>query len=323
MLVLFIIIQKLSFYKYIFVFFILLLSKISQLIFFQHSLSHLIFFKFYYFCWTINLIVIFFTQMFEMELKNSKENSLANERLDMLKKVFESISDIVDQVEINASNKGLSIQVMDSMHVSFADIFFSCDAFSSYRCDRDVQIALHLKNLLNILKVLTLSETSVLTFSCEDNPTIFKILHVDDESRSEYDITLFQMDSKNFGSPEFAYDCIVRMPSSQFRNVTKSIGLFGDYIKFICEKDFVSFGQVGDLVSGNIKLYPNETLFLDCTTPVDLEIAKKYVLLISKISTMGDEISLNMGNECPIYFEINMKDLGYYKFYVALKVANN
>lgn len=262
--------------------------------------------------------------MFEMELKNSKENrTFLNERLEVLKKVFESISDIVDQVEIKASSKGLSIQVMDSMHVSFADIFFSSDAFSSFRCDRDIQIALHLKNLLSILRALNISDASVLTFSCEDSPTTFRIVHADEESKSVYDITLFQMDTKDFGSPEFKYDCMIRMPSSQFRNVTKSIGLFGDYIKFQCQKDHVTLCQAGDLVSGSIELYPNETLFLDSTTSVDLEIAKKYVVLVSKISALGDEILINMGNECPIYFEINMKELGFYKFYVALKVSNN
>lgn len=262
--------------------------------------------------------------MFELELKNTSENkSFANERLDMLKKVLDSIMEVVDQIEIKGSAKGLSIQVMDSMHVSLADVFFSSETFSNYRCDRDVQIALQLKNLINILRVISLEESSTLTFSCEDTPTSLKIVHVNDESKCEYDITLFQMNSENYGAPSFGFDSVVRLSSAQFRNVTKSIGFFGEYIKFHCEKDSVSFGQSGDIISGSMKLSANESTLIDCTTPVDLEIAKKYVALISKISTLGDQITISMGNECPIFFEVIIKDIGYYKFYVALKIASN
>lgn len=258
--------------------------------------------------------------MFEMELKNtSDDKSFANERLEMIKKVLESISDMVDQVGIKLTEKGMAIQAIDAMHVSLADIFFSKEFFSSYRCDRDVKVAFHLKNLLNILRVLTFDEHSSLILSCEDTPSTFKLLHVDSESRSEFDITLFQLDSSNFSASDLTYDCIIRMGSNQFRNATKRIGLFDDFIKIQCEKDYVTFGQTGDLVSGSMKMHTSDSIFIDCTNPVSVEITKKYITQISKISAMGDDITISVSNDLPIFFDVNMRGLGFYKFYVAPK----
>jgi proliferating cell nuclear antigen len=263
-----------------------------------------------------------FALMFELELQNTeKDRAFASERLGMLRKVIESLSDIVDQMEIKASDRGLSIQVMDAMHVALADIFFSRDTFSSYRCDRDVQLGIPLKHLLTILRGITVEERSLLRFSCEDSPQTLKIEHVMDGSQYEFDITLYQIGSENYVVPEITYECSVGMPSDQFRSISRIIGSFGEYIRFRCDKDRLSFRQTGDLVSNKMDLRANsETVHIDCSSSVELEIAMKYVNIVNKVSVLSNEITLNMGESCPVFFGIKLSDLGHIKFYVAPKV---
>lgn len=260
--------------------------------------------------------------MFELVLQNTeKDKTFASERLGMLRKVIESLSDIVDQMEIKASDKGLSIQVMDAMHVALADIFFSRDAFSSYRCDRDVQLGIPLKHILTILKGISIEEKSLLKLSCEDSPQVLKIQHILDGSQYEFDITLYQIGSENYVVPEINYECNVGMPSDQFRSISKIIGSFGEYIRFRCDGDVFSFRQTGDLVSNKMDLKANnETVNIDCSCSVELEIAMKYVNIINKVSVLSSGITLNMGASCPVFFGIDLSGLGHIKFYVAPKV---
>lgn len=260
--------------------------------------------------------------MFEMELQNAgSDKNYASERLSLFRKIVESLAEIVEQMEIKCTDTGLNIQVMDSMHVALADVFLSRDTFSNYRCDRNIELGIPIKHFLTVLKGISLEEKSLLRFTCEDNPQSLKILHFLPDSQFEVDITLYQIGSENYSVPEMEYDTTVKMPSEQFRSISKMVGSFGEYIRFECNKDSISFKQTGDLIKNNMNLKSNhETVSIESKTPVNLEIAMKYVNLINKISSLSNEIVLNMGNTSPLFFEVKLNDIGQVKFYVAPKV---
>lgn len=260
--------------------------------------------------------------MFEAEIGSAgQEKSIATERLAMIKKVVESLSDIVDQMGVRCSDKGLNIQVMDSMHVALIDIFFSRNNFSSFRCDRDLELGIPLKHFITILRGINLEEKSILRFSAEDNPSSLKIQHFLPDSEYEFDISLYQIGSDNFEVPQMEYESNSRLPTDSFRNITKLIGSFGEYISFGCEKNVFLFNQKGDMVKNRMQLRSNdETVFVDSVQPVQLEIAMKYVNIINKVSSLSNEISIGLGSACPAYFDLRLYDLGHIKFYVAPKV---
>lgn len=262
--------------------------------------------------------------MFEAELQNSEsQKGFVSERLNAFRKVVESLADIVEQMEIRCSDAGLKIQVMDSMHVALADVFFSRDMFSNYRCDRDVQLGIPIKHFLVILRGINLEDKSFIRFSCEDNPQILKIEHVLPDSRYEFNVTLYQIGSENYSVPEIEYETKVKMPSEQFRSISKLIGSFGEYISFECQNGQFVVKQSGDLVKNNMTLNPNEsTVFIKSNSPVDLEIAMKYINLINKVSTLSKDVVLNLGNSLPVFFEVDIDAIGYVKFYIAPKMEN-
>lgn len=260
--------------------------------------------------------------MLEFELRNTTEDKgFVNLRLNIFKKVIESVSEIVDQMEIKATSKGLAIQVMDTMHVSLADIFFTADTFSSYRCDRDTQLGIPLKYFLTILRNLSTEDSSILRFSCEDDPHTLKIEHIMEESNYEFEVALCKIGSDNYTVPELDYEGQIRMPCSQFRSISKSIGSFGDYIKFVCDKNCFSFKQTADTVNNRMCLEANgSSVFIDSSQPIEAEIAMKYISIINKVSSLSEEISICMGNSQPLFFNIKLNSLGYVRFYVAPKL---
>ncbi|KAI4291151.1 proliferating cell nuclear antigen [Pancytospora philotis] len=264
--------------------------------------------------------------MFELEIESSKDDkNFAVERLTMLKKIIESLADIVDQMEIKANEKGLAIQVMDSMHVALVDIFMRKEIFSKFRCDRDIHLGVPIKNLLTILRGITLEETSVLRFSCEDKPETLKIEHTMANSYYVFDVTLYEIGTANYSVPQLEYDSVARMPCEQFRTITKNIGSFGEYISLNCEKDRFSFRQTGDLTKSAMTLLSDSSsVSVDCSEAVKVEIAMKYINLVNKVSYLSNALSINLGTTAPAFFEVRLYDtLGQIRFYVAPKVDNN
>lgn len=259
--------------------------------------------------------------MFEMELGNTDgQKNLGNERLNMLKKVLESLCDIVNQMEIKCTDSGMIIQVMDIMHVGMADVFISSDFFKSYRCDRDVQLGISLKTFVAILKGITLEESSVLKFSCEDDPQVLKIQHQMANSVYDFDITLYQIGSEVYNIPPMEYTSNIKMPSEQFRSISKIIGSFGDFISFHCQKNTLSFTQTADMLKNHMSLTAdNENVFIDSSQSNTAEVSMKYLNLINKVSTLSPTISMSIGDCAPVFFDINFFGMGFFKFYVAPK----
>jgi len=263
--------------------------------------------------------------MFEVELRSAdSDKNSANEKLNALKKVVECLVDIVDQMEIKCSDSGLSIQVMDELHVALAEVLFSKDAFSSYRCDRDVQLGIPAKLFLNILKGINLEDRSTLRFSCEDTPESLKIEHIHPDFHYEFCLSLYQIGREYYEIPQMDYDLVVKMRSEQLRTITKLIGSFGDYINFECDGGKLHVRQRGDLLKNDMSLGSNgDTVTIESNSPINQEIAMKYMNLINKISTLSESVNINFGKASPVFFEINMEKIGHVKFYIAPKAAAN
>lgn len=70
----------------------------------------------------------------------------------LLKKIVESIRDIVDTSNFDCSSSGIALQAMDSSHVALVQLLLRSECFDSYRCDRSIPIGMNLGSLSKILK---------------------------------------------------------------------------------------------------------------------------------------------------------------------------
>jgi len=68
----------------------------------------------------------------------------------LLKKIVESIRDLVSDANLDCKEAGLSLQAMDSSHVSLCALVLRSDGFDHYRCDRTISLGLNLGNMVRV-----------------------------------------------------------------------------------------------------------------------------------------------------------------------------
>ena len=68
----------------------------------------------------------------------------------VLKKIVDSIKDLVTDVNIDATPQGLSLQAMDSSHVALVNLQLSKDGFEKYQADRPLTLGLSITNLAKV-----------------------------------------------------------------------------------------------------------------------------------------------------------------------------
>lgn len=62
----------------------------------------------------------------------------------ILKKVLEALKDLITEACWDVSSSGISLQSMDSSHVSLVQLTLRHDGFDSYRCDRNLAMGVNL-----------------------------------------------------------------------------------------------------------------------------------------------------------------------------------
>lgn len=62
----------------------------------------------------------------------------------MLKKIMDAIKDLVNEASWDCSSAGMSLQAMDTSHVSLVAVNMRSEGFEKYRCDRNVTLGMNL-----------------------------------------------------------------------------------------------------------------------------------------------------------------------------------
>lgn len=85
----------------------------------------------------------------------------------VLKNIIEAIKDLVSDANIDCNEEEISIQCMDSSHVSLVAVNLSSAAFDHYRCDRNINLGFNSTNMSKIFKMM--GNEDVVVLKAEDD----------------------------------------------------------------------------------------------------------------------------------------------------------
>ncbi|CAN0010339.1 unnamed protein product, partial [Phaeothamnion confervicola] len=99
----------------------------------------------------------------------------------LLKKLIESIRELVGDANLDCSDAGISMQAMDSSHVSLCVLLLRADAFENYRCDRNLSLGLSMGNISKIMKCA--ENEDVITLSAQDDAETLTLMFESEGAR--------------------------------------------------------------------------------------------------------------------------------------------
>ncbi|CAG9798411.1 unnamed protein product [Chironomus riparius] len=247
-----------------------------------------------------------------------------------LKKVLDSIKDLLNEAIFDCSDSGIQLQAMDNSHVSLVSLNLRSDGFDKYRCDRNLSLGMNLANMAKILKCANNNDT--VTIKAQDNAdtVTFMFESQNQEKMSDYEMKLMNLDQEHLGIPETDYACVVRMPAHEFARICRDLTQFGDSVTVMCTKEGVRFSSSGDSGTANIKLSQtssvdkeDEAVTIEMQEPVSLTFACQYLNSFTKATPLSAQVCLSMSPDVPLVVEYQIPDLGYIRYYLAPKIEDD
>ncbi|KAL7009887.1 proliferating cell nuclear antigen [Cystobasidiomycetes sp. EMM_F5] len=148
---------------------------------------------------------------------------------------------------------------MDNSHVALVSMELQKDAFTDFRCDREMTLGMNLGSLQKIIKCANNDDNCKLSAN-EDADVLNLQFQGKRAARiGEYEMKLMDIDSEQLGIPETDYDAKISMPSAEFAKIMRDLKDLGESVKIEATTEGVKFTAEGEIGTGSVTVKPTSS----------------------------------------------------------------
>ena len=244
----------------------------------------------------------------------------------IFKKIMDLLKEVLDVGILIINEDGISLESLDSSHVSFIQMLLNKDDFDIFIFDKkredDLHLSVSMKSLSNILKCLNNGEQITISHKEGDNKILWEFENLDTHSYKNFNLNLIDQDAHDINIPKANYQCRIKTLSSEFQNLLKNLAHIGDYVKINVNKskDRIDFESAGIDSDALIRMTQNDYTKLKLGKDFQSSFSIDYLTKYAKSSTFSSKVSIFLKEESPILLEYKIDNLsGVLKFYIAPK----
>lgn len=234
-----------------------------------------------------------------------------------LKAVFEVLKDIINDVNVYFSPKGVQILTLDTARVTLVDMSLSSENFEEYSCPVPIASGLNMTNIYKLLK--SISGTDTLTIDVKDRDYMdILIENPVKKSSTKFRLKLLDIDEDILDLPDVNMNVVTTMPSVDFQRITRDMGNLANDMTIVREGNKLIMSCKGDYAE-------QETIleFPESVSRTGSIFSLKYINLFTKATNMCSSVQLmqdSTNENMPIIFRYTIANLGDLKFYLAPKI---
>jgi len=236
------------------------------------------------------------------------------------KSTFETLKDILNDVNLYFRPNGVSVCTLDVARTSLVDLFLAKENFEEYVCDEEEIICgLNIANTFKLLKSITNSDVLTLYIA----PGGKEYLHIEIASEakkqtSKFDLKLLDIDESRIEVPEIPNDQIVSttLPSTDFQRLCRDMANVGADISITRKENVLTMQCEGDFANQETSIETCEHINASFSGTYSL----RYLNIFTKATTMCSTVALMQEtNNRFLILKYNVANLGELKFYLASK----
>lgn len=234
----------------------------------------------------------------------------------LFKKIIESVKDVVKDISLEFSPKGISLSAMDSSHVALIHMEIMSSLFT-YQCMTDEIVSLQTETLSKIIK--TCENESTIFCENEDNKLHYMVTGVDRQIKFTQNQLDLEVDSLMPPS-DMNFPCQIFMPCVEFQKMCRDLREFGDDIKMMVspQKLLVYTESAGEHIE--IDYSKNNSIEVKTEACFEMTYNLKYLSMFCKACALTDSICMKIGMDQPMCLKFSISTEEHLSFYLAPKV---
>jgi proliferating cell nuclear antigen len=232
-----------------------------------------------------------------------------------VKSVFEVLKEILNDVNVYFTPKGVSIVTLDTARTSLVDLNLSADNFEEYECAEPIIAGINIANTFKLLKSITNNDVLTISITSKEFMDI-EILSESKKQKSNFQLKLLDIDESQIEVPELDATCMTTMPSVDFQRICRDMNNIGSEIAIARHKNIMKLTCEGD--------FANQETTLETVENVDASVSGvfslKYLNIFTKATGMCASVQI-VQEQAFLILQYNVANLGHLKFYLATKAT--
>ena len=153
-----------------------------------------------------------------------------------IKSVFEVLKDIINDVNVYFTPKGIHILTLDTARVTLVHMDLGSENFEEYDCPTDIVAGLNMANVYKLLKSVTGQDTLFVRIEGRDYMEIF-IENPDKKSSTSFKLKLLDINEDILELPDIHMNVVTTLPSIDFQRITRDMSNLATEMDIIREEN--------------------------------------------------------------------------------------
>lgn len=237
-----------------------------------------------------------------------------------LKDSISIISDLVNEARFKVNKDAIELVAMDPANVAMVVFKLLSSAFTEYNVKDDVEIAINLSNLKQILRRANPNDMLTLELG-EDNK--LKVELKGNTTRT-FNLPIIELEDKEQKVPELKFPVSITTTSTILSEAIEDVDIVAESVTFMADTDKFSVNAEGDLSQANIDVKGGDStkIIAEGSEKVKAKYSIEYLKKMMGGSKLADNVVINFNKDYPLKLDYKTVDKVMLSFILAPRVEN-
>jgi proliferating cell nuclear antigen len=237
-----------------------------------------------------------------------------------LKDSITIISDLVNEARFKVTKDGVELIAMDPANVAMVIFKLLSSSFTEYDVKEDVQIAINLNNLKQILR--RAKQNDMVSLELEENK--LKVQLKSNTTRT-FNLPIIELEEKEQKVPDLKFPVEISMPCSVLGEAVEDTSIVAESLAFEAEPKKFNITAEGDLSQVKIEIKEDEALKIkvDAASKVRSKYSIEYLKKMMGASKLSETVTIKFNKDYPLKLEYKEVDKLMLSFILAPRVESD
>ncbi|MBS3131427.1 proliferating cell nuclear antigen (pcna) [Candidatus Woesearchaeota archaeon] len=237
-----------------------------------------------------------------------------------LKESISVISDLVNEGRFKITKDAIELVAMDPANVAMVIFKLLSSAFTEYDVKKDVEIAINLSNMKQILR--RAGPNDMLTLELVDNGKLN--IQLKGKSTRTFGLPLINLEEKEQKVPDLKFPVSITMDTTEFNEAIQDVDVVAESVSFIAEPKKFTISAEGDLSQAKIEIKESDNVKVKVEgEKVRAKYSIEYLKRMINGSKIADEVVINFNKDYPLRLDYKALDRVMLSFILAPRVEND
>ncbi|MBN2458126.1 proliferating cell nuclear antigen (pcna) [Candidatus Woesearchaeota archaeon] len=238
-----------------------------------------------------------------------------------LKDSISIISELVNEARFKVTSDAIELIAMDPANVAMVVFKLLSSTFVEYKVEEDVEIAVNLSNLKQVMRRAKPNDTVSLELSKENKlDVIFK-----SNNTRKFSLPIIELEEKEQKEPNLNFPISITTSASNLSEAVEDVDIVAESVSFIGESSKLVVSAEGDLSKAMIEIKKDKDteIVADTQDKIKAKYSIEYLKKMVAGSKLADTVSIRFNRDYPLLLEFKTVDKVLLKFILAPRVEND